>query len=100
VIAVTEAGMDTCESGSIEMEAQMFYLYFHCAGPGEILIDRDGSEVLDLIEARDPALSLARILVEGAYGTRDFTDWHVYVSDEDDEEMLLIPFADVMPTIH
>ena len=28
----------------------MFYLYFHCAGPGEILIDRDGSEVLDLIE--------------------------------------------------
>ena len=92
--------MDTCESGFIEMEAQMFYLYFHCAGPGEILIDRDGSEVLDLIEARDRALSLARILVEGAYGTRDFTDWHVYVSDEDDEEMLLIPFADVMPTIH
>ena len=64
MIAVTEAGMDTCESGSIEMEAQMFYLYFHCAGPGEILIDRDGSEVLDLIEARDRALSLARILVE------------------------------------
>jgi hypothetical protein len=43
---------------------------------------------------------LARALLEGAYGTRDFSDWHVYVSDEDDEEMLLIPFSAVMPTIH
>jgi hypothetical protein len=82
------------------MEAYMFYLYFHCAGPGEILIDRNGTEVLDLIEARDQAVTLARALVESAYGTRDFSDWHVYVSDEDDDEMLLIPFSAVMPTIH
>jgi hypothetical protein len=82
------------------MEAQMFYLYFHCAGPGEVLIDRNGAEVLDLIEARDRALTLARAIVERAYGTRDFTDWYVYVSDEDDDEMLLISFSDVMPTIH
>jgi hypothetical protein len=78
----------------------MFYLYFHCAGPGEILIDRDGAEVLDLIEARDRALTLAKLLVEQAYGTRDFTGWHVYVSDEEDDEMLMIPFSAVMPTIH
>jgi len=82
------------------MEAQMFYLYFHCAGPGEILIDRNGTEVLDLIEARDWALTLARALVERAYGAHDFSDWHVYVSDEDDDEILLIPFSAVMPTIH
>ena len=78
----------------------MFHLYFHCAGPGEVLIDRNGAEVLDLMEARDRARALARILLEEAYGTRDFTDWHVYVSDEDDEEMLLIPFSEVMPTLH
>jgi len=100
VIAVTEAGKSVCESVSIEMEAHMFYLYFHCAGPGEILIDREGAEVLDLIEARDRARDLARVFVEKAYGTRDFSDWHVYVSDEDDEEMLLIPFSEIMPTIH
>ncbi len=35
------------------MEAPMFHLYFHCAGAGEILIDRIGTEVLDLAEARD-----------------------------------------------
>lgn len=78
----------------------MFHVYFHCAGPGEVLIDHNGVEVLDLMEARDRARALARILLEEAYGTRDFTDWHVYVSDEDDEEMLLIPFSDVMPTLH
>ncbi|HEV2565770.1 MAG TPA: hypothetical protein VGU19_11875 [Microvirga sp.] len=78
----------------------MFHLYFHCAGPGEILIDRQGAEVLDLIEARDRALTLARAFVEKAYGMRDFADWHVYVSDDDDDEVLLIPFSDVMPTIH
>jgi hypothetical protein len=100
VIVITEGGKGLCECLSNEMEAQMFYLYFHCAGPGEILIDREGAEVLDLIEARDRARDLARIFVDRAYGTRDFTDWHVYVSDEDDEEMLLIPFSDVMPTIH
>jgi hypothetical protein len=82
------------------MEAQMFYLYFHCAGPNEVLIDRNGAEVMDLIDARDRALTLARALVERAYGTRDFTDWHVYVSDEDDDEVLSIPFSTVMPTIH
>ena len=97
---ITEAGSGPCESDFIEMEDTMFYLYFHCAGPGEVLIDRDGAEVLDLMEARDRARALARILLEEAYGTRDFTDWHVYVSDEDDEEMLLIPFSDVMPTLH
>ncbi len=78
----------------------MFYLYFHCAGPNEVLIDRNGAEVMDLIDARDRALTLARALVERAYGTRDFTDWHVYVSDEDDDEVLSIPFSTVMPTIH
>ncbi|WP_246388964.1 DUF6894 family protein [Microvirga mediterraneensis] len=96
----TEAREAPCESEAIEMEVHMFYLYFHCAGPGEILIDRDGAEVIDLIEARDRALTLAKMLVEQAYGTRDFSDWHVYVSDEEDEEMLLIPFSAVMPTIH
>jgi hypothetical protein len=82
------------------MEADMTYLYFHCAGPSEILIDHQGAEVIDLTEARDYALSIARSLVENAYGTYDFSTWHVYVSDEDDDEMLLVPFAAVLPTLH
>jgi hypothetical protein len=78
----------------------MTRLYFHCTGPGEILIDRTGTDVLDLTEARDHALVLARCLVENAYGIRNFSEWQVYVGDEDNEEILLVPFAAVLPTLH
>lgn len=78
----------------------MTHLYFHCAGPSEVLVDQHGTEVLDLAEARDHALALARFIVEGAYGEHDFSEWLVYVSDEDDDEMMLIPFTAVLPTLH
>ena len=78
----------------------MTFMYFHCAGPGEVLIDRCGTEIVDLGEARDHALAIARFLVESAYGERDFSDWHVYVSDEDDDEILFVSFTAALPTLH
>ena len=78
----------------------MTHLFFHCTGPGEILIDRVGTKVLDISEAREHALALARSLVESAYGLRDFSQWQVYVGDEDDDEILLVPFAAALPTLH
>jgi hypothetical protein len=78
----------------------MTHLYFHCAGAGEILIDRIGTEVLDLAGARDHALAMARSMVESAYGVHDFSEWLIYVGDEDDDEMLLVPFTAVLPTLH
>ena len=78
----------------------MTRLYFHCTGPEEILIDRIGTDVLDLAEARDHAVALARCLVENAYGLRDFSEWQVYVGDEDDDELLVVPFTAALPTLH
>jgi hypothetical protein len=78
----------------------MTHLYFHCAGPAEILIDHRGTDILDLTEARDHALAMARFIVECAYGERDFSEWLVLVSDEDDDEMLLVPFTAALPTMH
>jgi hypothetical protein len=78
----------------------MSHLYFHCAGSGEILLDERGSKVLDLAEARDHALSLARSIIAGSYGVSDFSDWLIYVADEDHDEVLLVPFAAAMPTLH
>ncbi len=89
--------MAVCAHG---MEAIMTHLYFHCAGPNEVLVDRCGTEVIDLAEARDHALAIARLIVENAYGERDFSEWLIYVSDDDDDEVLLIPFSAVMPTLH
>jgi len=78
----------------------MTHLYFHCTGPDEVLVDRFGIDVSDLAEARDYALEMARSIVESAYGQRDFSEWLVYVSDEDDDEMLLVPFTAALPTLH
>ena len=64
----------------------MTHLYFHCAGPGEVLVDHDGVDVFDLADARDRALAMARFIVERAYGQCNFSEWLVYVSDEDDDE--------------
>jgi hypothetical protein len=82
------------------MEKLMIHLYFHCTGPGGVLVDNQGAEVLDLIEARDRALMVARAIVESTYGVHDFSKWLVYVSDKEDEEMLLVSFRDVLPTLH
>ncbi len=78
----------------------MTRLYFHCTGPGEVVIDRIGTDVLDLTEARDHALALARSIVDASYGVRDLSEWQIYVGDEDDDEILLVPFAAVFPTLH
>jgi hypothetical protein len=78
----------------------MMRLYFHCACPGEVVIDRHGSDVIDLAEARDQAIAIARLIVESAYGACDFSEWLIYVGDEDDDEMLLVPFTAALPTVH
>jgi hypothetical protein len=83
-----------------DAEALMTRLYFHCTGPGEVILDPIGSEVLDLSDAREYALALARSLVENAYGLRDFSQWQVYVGDEDNDEILLVPFTAALPTLH
>ena len=57
----------------------MTHLYFHCTGPGEVLVDCQGIEVLDLDEARDHALSVARAIVEENFGRGDFSEWIVFV---------------------
>ncbi len=78
----------------------MTHLYFHCAGPNGVVIDKRGAEVLDLIEARDRAIMLARFIVESAYGVDDFSDWQVYVSDEEDDELLFVSFDEAKPAFH
>ncbi len=43
---------------------------------------------------------MARSIVESAFGVHDFSEWLIYVGDEDNEEMLLVPFTAVLPTLH
>jgi len=49
------------------MEGSMPHLFFHCTGPGELLVDHHGTSVSNQSEARERAVLLAAeaILVNG-----------------------------------
>src|SRR3954451_4676853 len=81
-------------------EAPMTRLYFHCASTDDLHLDSCGLEVQDLAEAREHALALARSVMAGSFGIDDFSEWLIYVGDEDDEQVLLVPFAATHPTLH
>src|SRR3954453_4110680 len=81
-------------------EACMTRLYFHCASTDDLHLDSCGLEVQDLAEAREHALALARSVMAGSFGIDDFSEWLIYVGDEDDEQVLLVPFAATLPTLH
>ncbi|GJD49546.1 hypothetical protein OPKNFCMD_2277 [Methylobacterium crusticola] len=78
----------------------MTRLYFHCGSAGGILLDYRGAEISDLAEARDHALDVARKVMRDAYGVADFSDWFVCVGDDQDEEILRVPFTCALPTLH
>ena len=75
-------------------------LYFHCANGDDVIVDHRGTQVGDVHEAREHAVALARSIVTAAFGIHDFSDWLVYVGDEDNEEVLSVPFSSVLPTVH
>jgi len=74
-------------------------LYFHCVGTQEALVDRRGSEMNDLAEARARAFQVIQAFITST-GPEDWREWTVHVNDEDGEELLAIPFASVLGRPH
>ena len=73
----------------------MTHVYFHCSNPDRVLLDRRGSDVEDLTEARDHAVRVVREFVESR-GPDDWRTWTLRVSDADGEEIFLMPFSYVL----
>ncbi len=74
-------------------------VYFHCSNERGVLIDRNGTAVDDLAEARERAVCLATSLIMRP-GTEDWRDWVVHVTGEDGEEILEVPFATLLGKPH
>jgi len=77
----------------------MAQVYFHCSSIEDALIDRRGTTVDDLAEARDHAARVVRALIS-APGPEDWRDWVLHVSDDDGEEIFEVPFASVLGKPH
>ena len=70
----------------------MTHVYFHCASGDEIYLDRRGAEVEDLVEAHQRAAQVVRDFIIN-HGAHDWRTWTLHVSDENGEELFLMPFA-------
>lgn len=78
----------------------MRQLYFHCASRGETqVVDRAGTSVNDLIEARDYAVQIMQSLI-GSPNLEDWRDWILFVSDTQGCEIFAIPFSSMLGKPH
>jgi len=77
----------------------MATLYFHCSSSQEVLLDRCGSEIDDLVDARAHALQIIQAIITSD-GPQDWRGWWVQVSDGEGVEQLLVPFSSVLGKPH
>ncbi|WP_456621684.1 MULTISPECIES: DUF6894 family protein [unclassified Bradyrhizobium] len=77
----------------------MVQMYFHCSNTEGTLIDRYGTAVANLTEARDRAAQIMRSMILTP-SNEDWRDWVIHVSDDDGEEIFDLPFAAMLGKPH
>jgi hypothetical protein len=77
----------------------MTHVYFHCANSEKVLLDPCGLEVEDLVDAHRHGTQIIQQMVN-SHCPNDWRAWTLHVSDEDGEEIFLMPFACVVGRLH
>ena len=77
----------------------MVEFYFHYSNADGVLIDRSGTAMADLAEAREHAEWVVRSLVM-APGDEDWRNWVLHISDDHGDEIFDLPFRTVLGKPH
>ena len=77
----------------------MTQVYFHCSNTKNIFVDRRGAVVEDITEARDHATRVVQSLTK-ARTLQDWRDWVLHVSDDQGDELFIVPFTFVLGKPH
>jgi len=77
----------------------MAHIYLHRSNDRGVVLDRSGSDVADLAEARQCAVRAIQSLI-AIPGPEDWREWILHVSDEEGEEIFDVPFASVLGRSH
>ena len=77
----------------------MAQVYFHCSSTESVLLDRRGSEVEDLMEARERAVAAVKKFISSP-GPQDWREWILHVSDPEGEEIFVVPFSSMLGKAH
>ena len=73
----------------------MTQVYFHCSNTKKVFVDRHGTVVDDLAEARDHATRVVQS-VTNERSLEDWRDWVMHVSDDQNDELFVVPFVFVL----
>lgn len=77
----------------------MTHVYFHCSNAERMVFDPLGVEVEDFVDAHQRAAQMVRAFVS-SIGPDDWRTWTLHVSDEDGEDIFLMPFSCVVGRPH
>jgi uncharacterized protein DUF6894 len=77
----------------------MTQLYFHCSNTKKVFVDYRGAIVDDLAEARDYAARVVQS-VTSQRSAEDWRDWVLHVSDDQGDELFILPFTFVLGKPH
>ena len=73
----------------------MTQVYFHCSNTKKAFIDSRGAVVDDLAEARDHATRVVQSLTSER-NLEDWRDWVLHVTDDQGDEIFVVPFNFVL----
>jgi len=73
----------------------MTHVFFHCSSGNGVLLDQRGSYLDDPVDARDYGERFVRHLISRP-GPEDWRDWTLHVSDEEGDELIVVPFASLL----
>ena len=77
----------------------MTQVFFHRSTTKKVFLDHHGAVVSDLAEARDHATRLVQFFAN-EYSLNDWRDWVLHVSDDQGDELFVVPFVFVLGKPH
>jgi hypothetical protein len=77
----------------------MTLVYFHCSNAKKALVDHHGAVVDHIAEARDHATHVVRSFTNER-SHENWRDWVLHVSDDQGDELFVVPFMFVLSKPH
>ncbi len=77
----------------------MTQVYFHCSNTKKVFVDRRGAVVDDIAEARDHVTRVVHSFTD-TLSLEDWRDWVLHVSDDQGDELFVVPFTFVLGKPH
>jgi hypothetical protein len=77
----------------------MTQVYFHCSNTRKVFVDSRGAVINDLSEARAHATRLVQRFTNQR-SLEDWREWVLHVSDDQGDELFVVPFTLVLGKSH